>query len=160
VRATLGESFYNVDVTFAELWIEVGKLLERARLDRKWKPIDVERQPNAPSYKTVQAIEAGEAGTVESLDKYATALGINIVDVIYSVLSQRETPLTPEAAHVVRIFSQTTVAGRTALLAIANALPHAEAVTGVPPIPADAPTPPTPRQSPLAPLATKRRTAR
>jgi hypothetical protein len=125
VRASLGEVFYNVAVTPAELWKAVGLALQRARLDRHEKPIDVERA-GGPTYKTVQAIEAGDTGTVDSLEKCARALDLSIVDVLHAVLESRVTPLSPEAAQIVRKFAETTVAGRTALLATANALPLAE----------------------------------
>lgn len=84
--------------------------------------MDVERA-GGPSYKTVQAIEAGDIGTVDSLDKCATALGLSLVDVLSSVLTAQLTPLSPEAAQVVRKFAETTVEGRHALVAIAKALP-------------------------------------
>lgn len=151
---------YNVPaVTFAELMKLVGELLQRARLARKWKPIDVERA-GGPSYKTVQAIEDGDVGTVDSLDKYATALNLSAVDIFSAALSSREVPLSPEAAHVVRKFEGTTIAGRTALLSVANALPAAETTTPRPPIPAGAVTRLAPRQSPPGPPAKGRRTAR
>jgi hypothetical protein len=116
------------------MWQGVGEHLQRARLALKWKPIDVERA-GGPSYKTVQAIENGEAGNTESLDKCARALGLSIVDVLHHVLSTRETPLSPEAAHIVRKFNETTIAGRTALLSVANALPPAQSTSGTIPIP-------------------------
>lgn len=159
MRATLEEVFYNVDVIPAELWLAVGKALQLARLNRKWKPIDVERA-GGPTYKTVQAIEGGDVGTVESLDKCARALGVSIVDVLYAVLESRVKPLTPEASQVARIFSETTVAGRTALLALANALPRAAETSGLPPIPAGEATPAKPRPPRPGPKATGRRTAR
>lgn len=127
------------------MWLGVGEVLQRARLARKWKPIDVERR-GGPSYKTVQAIENGEAGTTESLDKCARALELSIVDVLYSVLASRETPLSPEAAHIVRKFSETTIAGRTALLSVANALPPAQSTSGTVPIPGGAAAPKGPRR--------------
>jgi hypothetical protein len=141
VRASLGEVFYNVTVTPAELWKAVGQALQRARLDRHEKPIDVERA-GGPTYKTVQAIEAGDAGTVDSLEKCARALDLSIVDVLHAVLESRVTPLSPEAAQIVRKFAETTVAGRTALLATANALPLAEPPAGPPLKAAGAGTPP------------------
>lgn len=151
--------FYNVaNVTTAELWQSVGEELQRARLRRKWKPLDVERA-DGPSYKTVQAIEAGDVGTVESLDKYARALHLSIVDVLYSVLASRETPLSPEASQIVRRFSETTIAGRAALLQVANALPSSIVVTGTAPIPDAAPTPRAPRRSRTGPRVKARRTA-
>jgi hypothetical protein len=122
---TLEEIPYTVGaVNLAELLQGVGEHLQHARLHRKWKPIHVERA-GGPSYKTVQAIEEGKAGNIESLDKSAAALDLSIVDVLYAVLSSRETPLSPEAALLVRKFTETTVAGRQALLAMANALPPA-----------------------------------
>jgi hypothetical protein len=113
-----------VDVTAADLWLKVGKLLKQHRDDRKWRPIDVERA-HGPSYKTVQAIEDGTVGTVESLEKFAHALDLSIVDVLQSILASTVTPLSPEAAQVVRKFSQTTVDGRQAMLSLVRALPDA-----------------------------------
>jgi len=151
--------FYNVtSVTSAEMWQSVGEELQRARLRRKWKPLDVERA-GGPSYKTVQAIEAGDVGTVESLDKYARALHLSIVDILYSVLASRETPLSPEASQIVRRFSETTIAGRAALLQVANALPSSIDVVGTAPIPGAAPTPRAPRRSRIGPRVTARRIA-
>ena len=136
MRASLEEVFYTVSVTSGDLWKGVGKTLKLKRIDRDWRPIDVERA-GGPSYKTVQAIEKGQAGNVESLDKYARALNLSIVDILYGVLASETTALSPEAAHVVRMFAQTTVEGRTAILAIVNALPPAAVVMpsagGVPP---------------------------
>lgn len=153
--APLGESFYNVDVNPADLWIQVGKVFERHRIDRKWRPIDVQRA-DGPSYKTVQAIENGIVGTVESLDKYARVLDLSIVDILQSVLAASVTPLTPEAAHVVRIFYGTTVAGRTAIMALSNALPL-ETVAAVTPLPAaGAPAVPRPPR-PALPAGARRR---
>jgi hypothetical protein len=125
VPETLEEISYTVGaVDLEELLQAVGEHLQRARLQRKWKPIHVERA-GGPTYKTVQAIENGEAGHFESLEKFAKALELSIVDVLYAVLASRETPLSPEAALLVRRFNETTVAGRQALLAMATALPPA-----------------------------------
>ncbi|HJS76757.1 MAG TPA: helix-turn-helix transcriptional regulator [Burkholderiales bacterium] len=128
MRALLGETFYNVSVTTAEMWLAVGKKLQQARLEKNWLPTEVERV-GGPSYKTVQAIEKGKAGNVEKLDQCARALGLDIVDILYSVLESRVTPLSPEAAHLVRKFTETTVAGRHALISMADALPPAGATT-------------------------------
>ena len=99
----------------------VGLELQRTRLSRKLKPMDVQRL-GGPTYKTVQAIEDGDAGRIESLDRYANALQLSIVAIFDSVLSSSKTPLSPEAAQLVRQFNETTVAGRQALLTMANAL--------------------------------------
>ena len=160
MRALLGETFYNVDVTSAELWLKVGKVLERQRVDLKWRPIDVERA-GGPSYKTVQAIEDGTVGTVESLDKFARALNLSIVDILQSILASTVTPLSPEAAHVVRKFSRTNVAGRTAMLALANAVvDEPTAPASMPPLPDAAESPARPRPPRPARQVAARRTSR
>lgn len=156
MRASLGEVFYNVAVTPAEMWRNVGREFQRVRLDRQWKPIDVQRA-GGPTYKTVQAIEAGRAGTVKNLEKYANALQLSLVDVLHGVVSSRLTPLSPEAAQIVRKFAETTVAGRTALVALTNALPPAETPVGPALKPADAATLPKPARSRPAPRAATRR---
>lgn len=157
LRAPLEETFYNVDVTPAELWQQVGKILERARHDRKWRPSDVEHH-GGPSYKTVQAIEAGDVGTVEMLDKCANALGVSIVDVLHSVLASKVTPLSPEAAQIVRKYAETTVAGRHALVAMAIALPTEANPAETPPPTPDEEAPAKPRQlRPALPVTARRK---
>jgi hypothetical protein len=151
-------SYTVVDVTEDEMWQMVGEHLQRARLARKWKPMDVERA-GGPTYKTVQAIEAGEAGAVESFHKCARALNLSLVDILTAVLASRETPLSPEAAHVVRKFSETTIAGRQALLSVANALPPAASTSGTVPKPADAASPGARRQRRPGRPGAMRRTA-
>src|SRR4249919_1236240 len=128
-------------MTTVEMWQAVAKVLTHARVDKQWRPTDVERA-NGPSYKTVQAIEAGDIGTVDMLDKYAQALGLSLADILYSVLESRQGTLTPEAAFLVRRYTDTTIEGRTALIAMSHALPTAEATTGGAPTPADAAGPP------------------
>jgi hypothetical protein len=116
-----GDGSYNEDVTPEELWRAVGELLLVQRTRLKLNPIDVERN-GGPTYKTVQTIELGEIGRVDILAKHAAALGLSIVDVLRSALDTTGA-LSPEKALIVRKFEQTTVAGRTALLALAHALP-------------------------------------
>lgn len=157
MRATLEESFYTVDVTSADMLLAVGLALQRARLARKWTLSQVEKH-GGPSYKTVQTIEEGTAGNFESMDKCAHALDLEIVDVLDSVLRSRETPLTPEAAMIVRVFNETTVELRTAFVALANAAKALQAAA--PAGPATEPAPATPRPPRPAPKVTKRRTAR
>jgi transcriptional regulator with XRE-family HTH domain len=156
LRAALEESFYNVGVTSADMWQAVGDLLAQARHAKKWTATDVERA-GGPSYKTVQAIETGQAGNVESLQKCAQALGLELVDILHAVLESKVTPLTPEAAHVVRAFTETTVAGRSAFVALANAV---ERVAVTPSSPSDAATPPAPHPPRPVPRAVTRRTVR
>jgi hypothetical protein len=145
VRASLGRIFYNVNVTPAELWRDVEKQFRQARLDKQWTPLDVQRA-GGPTYKTVQAIEAGRAGNVKNLEKCADALEISFIAVLDAVLAARVTPISPEASYIVRKFVETTVAGRTALLAMANALP-VETPPAAASTPTGAATPPAPGRS-------------
>jgi transcriptional regulator with XRE-family HTH domain len=144
------------------MWRAVGEHLQRVRLARKWTRTDVERA-GGPSYKTVQAIEDGEVGNVESLDKCATALGLSLPDIINAVLEARETPLSPEAALIVKKFNETTIAGRTALLQVAYVLPPVRATAGTGPksegSAAPRATPRSPRPPRPGPPGAGRRTA-
>lgn len=158
-RKSPNPAFYNSAVTPADLWLAVGRVLERTRLDRHWRPIDVERA-GGPSYKTVQAIERGDAGTVEMLEKHAHVLDLSIVDVLASILTRAVNPISPEASQIVRKFSSTTVEGRQAMLAIANALPTVESVAPMPPIPAAAGAPRGAHPPRPARPALKKRTVR
>ena len=151
----LEKMFYPVEVTSADLWQQVGRLLAHARVDRHWGVMDVEHA-GGPSYKTVQAIERGDVGTVESLDKCAQALDLTLVDLLYSVLAARVTPLSPEAAQIVRKFTATTVAGRQAMLTVAAALPLAAETTAGPSRPDAAAAPAPVDPLPPAPAATAR----
>jgi len=141
--------------------LAVGQALQHERLKRKWTVSDVEKH-GGPSYKTVQTIEEGTPGAFESLDKCAHALGLEIVDVLDSVLTSRVKPLTPEAAMIVRVFNETNVEGRHAFVALANAakLLQAAEATGPAPQPDGETTPPMPRPPRPVPKATKRRTSR
>jgi len=153
----LEELSYTVEaVNLEELLQAVGEHLQRARLARKWKVTDVQHA-GGPSYKTVQVIEEGKAGHIESLDKCARALGLSIIDVLYKVLASRETALSPEAAHMVRKFNETTIDGRTALLAMANALPPGRSARGTAPKPNGGAGPTAPRGSRPGPRGIKPR---
>lgn len=118
------EVFYDAAVTADELWRAVGESLLLERTRRRWNASDVERVGSGLTYKTVQAIERGRVGRVEKLTAYAEALELSIVDVLRSVLA--EAPLSPEAAQLLRKYERTTLEGRTAMTALALALPDAK----------------------------------
>jgi hypothetical protein len=123
VRTGEGAS-YNAEVTPEQLWRAVGELLLIARTRREWNASDVEHH-GGPTYKTVQKIERGEVGQVAMLAQHAEALGLSLVDVLRAALERTATPLSPEAALVLRKFERTTVEGRQALLALCQVLPDA-----------------------------------
>jgi hypothetical protein len=131
----VGFGFYNAGthMTAKELWDAVGQqlLLRRTRLG-----LDPSKT-GGPNYHTIAKIEAGEIGRVEKVEEYAAALGLSIVDVLRAVLYQNN--LTPETEQIVRKYRRTTVAGRQALLSMAQALPDDEAA---PPMPHQPPADP------------------
>jgi hypothetical protein len=144
-----------VSVTPEELWRDVGKHFRQARLAKGWKFTHVERA-GGPTSKTVQAIEAGHAGNVKNLVKCATALDIDFVAVLETVLSAHVTTLSPDASYLVRKFERTTVKGRSVLIGVADALPEEEVTTTPEPAPG-AGTPPGPDRSRPGPQGTTRR---
>jgi hypothetical protein len=125
MRGALEEIFYNARMQPDDLWRKLGKYLLGQRTDMGLKPIEVERR-GGPSYKTVQTIDRGVIKSVQSVEQYAAAVGLNLADVLAELLTETKTPISAEAAQVVRKFEQTTVDGRSALLALARALPDAE----------------------------------
>jgi hypothetical protein len=82
--------------------------------------MDIERA-GGPSFKTVENIEAGDAGTVQTLDKYARVLNLSIVNILSDILTPPA--LSPEAAHIVRRFNRMSVRSRIAMVAAADAFP-------------------------------------
>lgn len=128
MRPIEGEISYNAGVTPEELWRAVGEMLLVQRNRRNWNASDVERH-GGPTYKTVQAIEKGRVGRVDNLARHAEALGLSLVDLLRAALSKTNKALSPEAEQVVRKFERTTVEGRQALLALAQALPDAAEAT-------------------------------
>ena len=70
MRAPLEETFYNVDVSADDFWRDIGEELLKLRHRRQWLPTDVEKN-GGPSYKTVQAIEHGKIGNLQSLEQHA-----------------------------------------------------------------------------------------
>ncbi len=117
-----GEISYALGVTDQDLWIAVGEQLLLRRNKLGLKPFDIDKA-GGPNYTTVTAIERGEVGRVSSVTKYAEVMGLSVVAVLRTVLAA-DRALSPEAQEVVSKFERTTVAGRTALLSTAQALPE------------------------------------
>lgn len=138
MREVEGDFSYNAPVTPEDLWLAVGEILLVHRNRKKWNASDVERH-GGPNYKTVESIEMGRVGRVDTLALHCEALGLSLVDVLRTALDKSSKKFSPEALKVVRKFESTTVEGRQAMLLLAVALPDAET------------TPPTPDRSPPAP---------
>lgn len=127
------------DVTPTELWRAVGEQLLLHRTRKGWKPFDVQKN-GGPTYKTVQAIDKGRIRRLDMLAEYAAALGLSIVDLLSTILLASAPSLSPESVQIVRKYERTTIEGRRALIALAQALPDA---------PAEEPS--VPRRSPAGP---------
>lgn len=113
---------YDASVTGEELWRAVGRSLREHREDRRWNASDIKRA-GGPTNKTVAAIDQGEIGNVDSLTTYARALGLSIADILKALLA--DTPISPEAASLVRIYDEDLkgdVRSRLALVMAAEAL--------------------------------------
>jgi hypothetical protein len=121
----LGDSewklIYTSDVTAGEMWRAVGKLLTDARESKDWKWSDVEKH-GGPSYHVIKDQERGHPKSVSGLERHAKALGLSIVDVLAAVLIQAASPISLEAAAILRAYEQSPVAGRQALVQTARAL--------------------------------------
>jgi transcriptional regulator with XRE-family HTH domain len=122
----LGILSYNVGVNPGELWREVGRVLRDAREARKMNPSQVAKRSGIDA-KTIQSIEAGEAGNVEKLQLHADAFGLSIVDVLATVLERTKTPLSPEAGTLLRQFESLNVVNRRILVELAQSLHELEA---------------------------------
>lgn len=127
-------------MTSPELWRAVGRELRdvRERQGKKWNHIARETRPRLDA-KTQQDIERGAPGTLDTLERYAQALGLSIVDVLSGVLKAAEQRPTPEAAAVLRCFEQLDVENRRLVLWTAQRLleqqPEPDGATGPRPAP-------------------------
>lgn len=120
---------YNVGVNPDEMWKAVGRVLRDAREARKWNVSQASKRSGIDA-KTIQTIEAGDAGNVEKLQLHAEAFGLSIVDVLSTVLEQTKEPLSPEAAMLLRQFEQLGVTNRRILVELAQSLFELEARLG------------------------------
>jgi len=104
-------------MTSPELWRAVGRELRdaRERLGKKWNHIAKETRPRLDA-KTQQDIERGHPGTLETVERYAQALGLSIVDVLSAVLKDAEQRPTTEVAAVLRYFEQLDAENRWLVL--------------------------------------------
>ena len=112
-------------MTSKEFWQAVGEFFLVARQRKTLKPSHVQGL-GGPHYDTVADIERGRVGNIERLESYATALGLDLVDVFRTVLKSEPQALSPEAHQLIRKYETTTLAGRQALVALAAALPAAD----------------------------------
>jgi hypothetical protein len=135
--AELGVISYDAGVTDAEFWTGVGEQLMLQRTRMGLKNASAVQRRGGPNYKTIANNEAGQIAHLASLREHAEALGLSVVDLFQTVLSRDgDRPFTPEAQQIVAKFEHTTIAGRTALLALAQALPD-EAPEGRSGLPSD-----------------------
>lgn len=125
--AKLERVFYTVRVTPEELWKKVGALLwDRRERSLGWPDWSDVEHHGGPSYQTISNHEQGWIKSTSKLAQHCEALGLELVDVLRAALDSTREHASPEALQIVRKYEQTTVQGRAALFAIAQALPDAE----------------------------------
>jgi transcriptional regulator with XRE-family HTH domain len=120
-----GISSYNLRVSPDELWQEVGRVLRDKRESLKMNYSQVSKRSGVDA-KTVKSIEAGDVSQVDKLRLHADAFGLSIVDIISAVLEKTQTPLSPEAASLLRRFEGLNVVNRRILVELAQSLSELE----------------------------------
>lgn len=98
---------YNATMTTSDLWRAVGRELrdEREQQGLKWFHVSTKAKPKIDP-KTLQAIERGDPGTMDTVERYAQVLGLSIVDVLSRVMKAAEERPTREAGALMRCFEQ------------------------------------------------------
>jgi len=112
-------------VTPEDLWKRVGAILTLEREKKGWKNVvDVHRFGGraAPTNKTIGSQEEGHIQTIDGLERHVSALGLSLVDVLRSALSDAEKPITPDALRLLRMFERLGPGQQSALLRIAEEL--------------------------------------
>lgn len=137
---------YNATMTSSDLWRAVGRELrdERERQGKKWNQIKKDTTPKLDS-KTQQDIEQGRPGTLETVERYAQALGLSIVDVLSGVLTAAAQRPTREAAALLRCFEQLDAKNRMLVLWTATRLLEQQPAPDGEAGPAPVPVPPRKR---------------
>lgn len=106
--------------TAAAIWLDVARQLRERRKALGWSTQKVERN-GGPTYKTVQATEAGDLARIDLLERHAVALGLNLRDVLRAACGMPE-PFSVDARFVARVYDRTTSEGKDALKGMARAL--------------------------------------
>lgn len=105
-------------VTSDEFWRAVGRAFQEARLSRGIVyPADME----SPAGPTVQSIEEGKPGQCSKLDEYANRLGLNLPDIIRSVLATDDgAGISPDALRIARAYDRMEPAAQNVLRGIVD----------------------------------------
>lgn len=147
----IGTVSYDASVTEDQFWKTVGERLAARR--RRHISMAAMLQSGGPTNKTIQEIEAGNIKQLSTLRDYARVVGVDLVDLFRTVLTEDEDEHSEELQFVVRQFRTGGVDGRQAFVSTAKVVERAQQVQRTHPEP-DA-MPGTPR----APRATAKRRA-
>jgi hypothetical protein len=108
--AGVGFLFYAGGVNERELWRAVGQQLADIRLRNRYDSTlafatDVH---GAPAKNTIDKIERGDPGTLDTLEEYCKALGTNLVSVLRAVLDEAENgpTLSADSLWVARMYQE------------------------------------------------------
>jgi transcriptional regulator with XRE-family HTH domain len=134
LHTQVGLFSYNATMTSSDLWRAVGRELrdEREQQGLKWFHVSTKAKPTKIDPKTLQAIERGAVGTLDTVERYAQVLGLSIVDVVSRVLKTAEERPTREAVALLRCFEQLDGENRTLVLWTARRLLEQQPPSGEP----------------------------
>ena len=96
---------YVFGVTDAKFWALVGSELAKMRLRAGFDRTYSAYRAGAPATATLNDIEEGRIGNVDSLSAYCAMLNVSVLDVFRSVLAEDdEHPLSADARFVAQMF--------------------------------------------------------
>jgi hypothetical protein len=143
-----------------DFWKSVGLELERIRLRQGYPSTYAlytrhrDTKPEAPSYNTLNDIEAGRPGYVDSVVAYCDVLGVSMTDLFRHTLGAGPA-LDADGVRIALAFQddRTDPALRAGMMAMVRLLEQQATAAARAPLPAPAAAPPaatagTPRQSP------------
>jgi hypothetical protein len=144
ITRTLSPAMEAVD-----FWKAIGLELERIRLRQGYPSTYAlytrhrDTKPEAPSYNTLNDIEAGRPGYVDSVVAYCAVLGVSMTDLFRHALGNGPT-LDADGVRIALAFQddRTDPALRAGMMAMVRLLEQQASAAGRAPLPAPAAAPP------------------
>lgn len=102
-----GAASYAVAVENSRLWHFLGAELARIRLRAGYSSTLAlaKDERAAPAKNTLDDIERGRPGTIEKIEAYCAVLGVNVSEVLRTILADDDTtPLSADARFVAEMF--------------------------------------------------------
>ncbi len=99
-------SAYVLGVTEAEFWARVGSQLKAMRLRAGYDRTYTAYRAGAPATATLNDIEEGRIGNLDSLSAYCQLLNVSLVDVFRAAIGTDEPTLNADARWVAEMFQE------------------------------------------------------